>query len=217
MIEAATKVKGAERPAARLLEALSMLAGLMDRVIDEVKALDGAYQERMLQAVHDTEAALQVQAQEHLERSRQEVVADLTHKFQLELHSSLEALKEEFNTERSTLNMEVRQAVDAAAKLEIERSRLISELDRVQQETGAELEMVRAEAADSKSKAEQPPVAATAVTDEITAVEARLKEVLAIIDNPATELSAVIRKNVEKSELEAYLKGIRFAASGGKE
>ena len=39
-----------------------------------------------------------------------------------------------------------------------------------------------------------------------------LTEVMKLIDDPASALSTVMRKNVEKSELESYLKGIRFAA-----
>jgi len=35
-----------------------------------------------------------------------------------------------------------------------------------------------------------------------------------IIEDPNTELSVVIRKNVEKLELEAYLKGLRYTADG---
>jgi hypothetical protein len=48
----------------------------------------------------------------------------------------------------------------------------------------------------------------------VARVQARLAEVTAIIDDPATELSVVIRKNVEKLELEAYLKGLRYKAEG---
>ena len=32
-----------------------------------------------------------------------------------------------------------------------------------------------------------------------------------LIDDPASALSTVMRKNVEKVELESYLRGIRFA------
>ena len=38
-----------------------------------------------------------------------------------------------------------------------------------------------------------------------------ISQIIAVIDNPDTELSIVIRKNVEKAELDAYLKGILFS------
>jgi len=49
-----------------------------------------------------------------------------------------------------------------------------------------------------------------AIAAEVARVEAQLNEIIAVIDNPNTELSTVIRKNVEKAELDAYLKGIMF-------
>jgi len=36
-----------------------------------------------------------------------------------------------------------------------------------------------------------------------------------LIDDPETELSTVIRKNVERAELDAYLKGILFSLGRG--
>jgi chromosome segregation ATPase len=50
-----------------------------------------------------------------------------------------------------------------------------------------------------------------AITAEISRVERQLSEVIAVIDSPDTELATVIRKNVEKAELDAYLKGILFS------
>jgi chromosome segregation ATPase len=49
------------------------------------------------------------------------------------------------------------------------------------------------------------------INAEIKRVEGLLGQIIAIIDNPDTELSTVIRKNVEKAELDAYLKGILFS------
>jgi len=49
-----------------------------------------------------------------------------------------------------------------------------------------------------------------AIAAEVARVESQLTEIVAVIDNPNTELSTVIRKNVEKAELDAYLKGILF-------
>jgi chromosome segregation ATPase len=50
-----------------------------------------------------------------------------------------------------------------------------------------------------------------AIAAEVARVEALISEIVSIIDNPATELSTIIRKNVEKAELDSYLKGILFA------
>ena len=56
----------------------------------------------------------------------------------------------------------------------------------------------------------------TAIEDEVSRVESLIKEVVALMDDPDTELSTIIRKNVEKAELDAYLKGIMFAFGRSK-
>lgn len=53
----------------RVLEALSTLATFLERTIGEVKALDADFQNRILQAVHETEASFQSQAAQHLEKA----------------------------------------------------------------------------------------------------------------------------------------------------
>jgi chromosome segregation ATPase len=46
---------------------------------------------------------------------------------------------------------------------------------------------------------------------EFARVEGKIAEIARLIDDPSTELSLVIRKNVERAELDAYLKGILFS------
>jgi len=50
-----------------------------------------------------------------------------------------------------------------------------------------------------------------AIAAEVSRVEAQISQIIAVIDDPETELSTVIRKNVEKAELDAYLRGILFS------
>ena len=219
-METAAKPPQAFRSTDRLLEALSTLAALLDRTISEVKSLDGDFQARLLQAVHDTEASLQSQAAEHVERA----IADASDKIRQDITSGfttqIEAVRAEFETERERLNRELSRATEAGALLESERQRLTAELERTREEAQSEIERARAEAAAAANSA--PPPASNGggnpalLNEEITRAEAKLREIVALIDDPATELSAVIRKNVQRSELEAYLKGIRFALNNGK-
>ncbi|HET9132506.1 MAG TPA: hypothetical protein VFO86_16245, partial [Terriglobia bacterium] len=60
----------------------------------------------------------------------------------------------------------------------------------------------------------QNSVANESIQAEVHRVEDSIRSISAIIDAPETELSLVIRKNVERAELEAYLKGIKFAVTG---
>jgi hypothetical protein len=56
-------------------------------------------------------------------------------------------------------------------------------------------------------------------TEEIDAEVNRIQDMIAgiakLIDDPETELSTVIRKNVERAELDAYLRGILFSLGRG--
>jgi len=61
-----------------------------------------------------------------------------------------------------------------------------------------------------RGSVENPQTWARAITAEVSREERLRSEVIAVIDNPDTELSTVIRKNVEKAELDAYMKGILF-------
>jgi hypothetical protein len=207
-MDTATKPLQGVRPADKVLEALSTLAALLDRTINEVKNLDGDFQTRLMQAVHDTEASLQAQTAQHVEQARQEIRDELNAKFQNDLQSALDNLTENFNTERTRFDKELRHAVDAAAQLEAERSGLIAEVERARDDV----------ASAAKAAAAAPPSAAqpAALQDEMAKAEARLQEILKLIEDPAAELSTVIRKNVEKSEVEAYLRGMRFAVGIAK-
>jgi chromosome segregation ATPase len=50
-----------------------------------------------------------------------------------------------------------------------------------------------------------------AIRAEVARVEGQVSQILAAMDDPNTPLPAVIRKNVEKAELDSYLKGILFS------
>jgi hypothetical protein len=215
-MDTATKAPQGARPADKVLEALATLAALLDRTINEVKYLDRDFQERLMQAVHDAEASLQAQTAEHVESARQEVQGQLNTKFQGDLQAALDGLKSGFEVERERFNKELRHAVEAAAQLESERSGLIAEMQRVKDDSAAEIENARDEAAAAKvpGPAAVAPVPSASMQEEIAGAEARLQGIMKIIDDPATELSTVIRKNVERSEVEAYLRGMRFVLNG---
>ena len=219
-----TVVKTAPAPprsAERLMQALSTLAALLDRTINEVKNLDKEFETRLHRDVQDT-----------VSRVRDEVSRDLTDRFQQEMQTLLEASRIEFETERERLTLtmneavqtasqlkgqhqqvhqDLNQAVQAAVKLESERSRLTAELSRAREEARLEVEKAR-EAAETAARAVQSSERRTPreVEAEVTRVEARIREISALIEDPATELTVVIRKNVERSELDSYLKGIRL-------
>jgi chromosome segregation ATPase len=56
----------------------------------------------------------------------------------------------------------------------------------------------------------------SALDAEVARIEEMIATIARLIDDPDTELSTVIRKNVERAELDAYLKGILFSLGRGQ-
>ena len=214
-MDAATKMPQETRATDRVLEALSTLAALLDRTINEVRSMEGDFQKRVLQAVHDSETSVQSKAAEHLEASLTEARSKLEEQFS----SRIAELSTQWNDERNRLNAELGKMAQTSAQWETERARLNGELERiarVQAATQAEAEKaILAMKAATTSAKNAKSANSEALNSEIEGVEARIKEITALIEDPASELSTVIRKNVERAELESYVKGIRYALSNG--
>ena len=206
----------------RVLEALATLAALLDRSMNEVKALDADYQIRLAETVHKTEETLQAQAVQQVEKARTELREELTKKFETELKQSMDSLRSEFHTERERMgfeteaererfNKEISEASNSLSELQAEKSRLSAEVEAVKASSAAEIKRVKTEAEAAVASAISSAIPESSNGEEIAKVEAKLAAVVQLVEDPATELSVVIRKNVEKLELEAYLKGLRYA------
>ena len=218
-METTTKTPQGARATDRVLEALSTLAALLDRSINEVKSLDSEFQNRLLQAVHETESSLQNQAAQHLDAALAETRTKLEDQFKAKISD----LTAEWETERTRLNGEVDRISKAAAQWEAERKRLTGEMERLAQlqaMTQAEAEKAiaaaKAAAAASAAPKASSPVVTESLVKEMERVEGLIKQISALMEDSSTDLSTVIRKNVEKAELESYLKGMRFALNGGR-
>jgi len=214
------------KPTDRMMEALSTLAALLDRTIAEVKTLDGDFQKRIATAVQEKEETLRTESGESVDSARNAVREELTTRFHAQLQTGLgtlkadfqaerERMRSEFDAERDRLGKELQQAGDTAAELQSERSRLNAELKRVKDDAAGEIDRIRANADAAIAEAAAIKKVPVPSNDELARAQTRLDAVIKVIEDPATELSVVIRKNVEKLELEAYLRGLRYAVNGG--
>ena len=127
----------------------------------------------------------------------------------------------QWEEERNQLKAEVAKMTGTTSKWEAERARLNGELQhlaKVQAATQAEAEraIMALKAANAASQAAKPSMNSPALNNEIDRVQVLIKTLSDLIEDPASELSIVIRKNVERAELEAYLKGIRYALNGAE-
>ena len=87
-----------------------------------------------------------------------------------------------------------------------QKSQLAQEL----QSASSLLEAERARLSAAHASGSGEGIDTEAIGAEVSRVESMISEIIAVIDDPDTDLSTVIRKNVEKAELDSYLKGILF-------
>jgi len=123
-----------------------------------------------------------------------------------ELTEAVDRVRTELTEERDRLSRQLDELLHSAAKWDSERDQLKEE---VRVATSAK------DKAMSEAKVSVQSMAPNeSLQGEVHRVEELIRSISAIIDAPETELSLVIRKNVERAELEAYLKGIKFAVTG---
>ena len=195
----------------RVVEALDTLVASLCRTINEVKSLDSDFRSRLVQAVHDAEAFAQSQAAQHLQKALAETRSDLEEQFK----NKIAELSAEWEKERLRLNAAVDRAAEAGAVWEAERGRLNDEIERLtlalaKAQTDSDKAHEAAQNAAASAAQASTPVYSAVFLQEVERAENLVKQISVLIDESATDLSLVIRKNVERAELEAYLKGIRF-------
>jgi hypothetical protein len=123
-----------------------------------------------------------------------------------ELADAVERVRTELTDDRDRLNRQLDELLHSAAEWDSER-------DSLKEEARAALAAKDKATADAKVSGNSV-IANESLQTEVHRVEESIRTISAIIDAPETELSLVIRKNVERAELEAYLKGIKFAVTG---
>jgi hypothetical protein len=106
--------------------------------------------------------------------------------------------------------------MEDAVSIALERQ-IRTAVERVRSELGAENQKLRQELERAQADGEKRTFAASAasefVREEVARVEAAIRELNNVIDDPDAELSVIVRKNVERAQMDAYLKGLHFAAA----
>ena len=186
------------------------------------------------------QAQAQIQAYEVAARSSKPAEAQIE-----QIRREKEALQKEFQEARNAWSSERHQLITEIERLETQIQRVSRSGERVNNEIVDQLRMQYEErleeaiqqkthlaqqlqSASSLLEAERARLSAAhtngdssmdknVINAEVSRVQGLISEIIAIIDNKDTELSTVIRKNVEKVELDAYLRGILFALGRKKE
>jgi chromosome segregation ATPase len=199
-MDTATKLPQEARPKDRVPEALSALVTLLDRAIKQAHSLETEIQGEAARRVELELATTRTSIEEHFKSRMTEVSA-------------------EWKSERERLTAELAHRTQTAAQWEAERSRLNGEIERLTQSQAAtRTEAQKAIAAVKQAAAAEGTLSAAseAISTEIARVEQMIKDISTLVEDPSTDLSTAVQKNVERAELEAYLRGIQFALGGGK-
>jgi hypothetical protein len=167
-------------------------------VIEQVRREKDAIQREFLGARNTWDSErIELRAQVERLGSQIQRMSEASHRVSDEIVEQLRSQYEERLQEAIQQKIQLAQQLQSASMLlEAERKRL--------------------SAAHKKEESNGDNIDKGAITAEVSRVEALLGEIVAVIDNEQTELSTIIRKNVEKAELDAYLKGILFALGRNK-
>jgi chromosome segregation ATPase len=192
----------------RLTQTVAALARLLDQTMNDIQAADAEFQDQIhdLAADRDRQRLEMEQLQDaatEWESERTRLLADFDRSNILLEQAKSDhdrALAETDEAASIALEMQIATAVERVraeltAKWNAERESLIAERDRAQQRL---------------ADAVPAPADSAAIDAEVARVEEMIHAISHVVENPDTELSIVIRKNVERAELESYLRGLRF-------
>ena len=223
----------------RLAQTMAALARLLDQTMNDIQALDSEFQEELGHSaeslkiamaeternLHEIKQLREAAAGWEAERARLQAECERA-KGQAEQaqQDHTKALAETDEAAAIALERQIATAVERVraeltSRFEADRATLVSDRNRAQQRLAdlatefeglkAELEKVQQAPAPTEAS-KQSGADVEALKAEVARVEAHIQDISRIVEDHETELSVVIRKNVERAELESYLRGLRF-------
>jgi chromosome segregation ATPase len=150
-------------------------------------------------------------AEESIASMREELITAATIRDDLETRLKNTAKLSDTPSAHSELETHLQKAVQERTELEAEVKKLQADLQAARAQVASSTANTSEEAAGMQSHTVVSSVFSEKLDGEVARVQNLLVEAIKLIDDPATALSTVMRKNAEKAELESYLRGIRFA------
>jgi hypothetical protein len=222
----------------RLVQTVAALARLLDQTMNEVQALDSEVREELGHSAESLRIALKEAERNagELQQLREATIGWGAEKESLlaecerarattdqNQREHERALSETDEAASIALERQISTAVERVraqltARWEEERAALLSDRNRAQQRLadigseceGLRLELEKARQTPAPAASNQPGVNTEAIQSEVARVQELIQGVSLIVEDSETDLSVVIRKNVERAELESYLRGLRF-------
>ncbi|HEY2381107.1 MAG TPA: hypothetical protein VGK48_07980 [Terriglobia bacterium] len=111
---------------------------------------------------------------------------------------------------------QIREEIHSGSVAQLKREHAASIEDMVQkhEQLTQELQVPRAVSGNSSEMIPTqgiPPGASPAVDGEVTRIRQSIADIEKLIEDPDTSASTIARKNIERKELEAYLRGLLFS------
>ena len=160
-------------------------------------------------ALAETDEAAALALERQVANAVERVRDDLTAKWDAErakLVAERNRAQQRLADTASDYEAQVAEAVNGVrAQLTTEIDELRRELEEARQSAAVEAAPVFAGGSSSDTET---------IHAEIARVESSIQAISQIVEDPDTELSTVIRRNVERAELESYLRGLRFKSKG---
>jgi hypothetical protein len=206
-------LKGTEQ----LVQTVSALARLLDQAMNDIQTVDTEFQEELGHSAEKLKIAMQEAERNgnELKKFREAATAWETEKAGLvaEKAGLVAAMAETDEAASIALETQIATAVERVrseinARWEADRATLLADRNRAQQrlaDMATECDTLKQEL-----EAARKSLNVEAIEAEVARVETLIQEISRVVDNQETELSVIIRKNVERAELESYLKGLRF-------
>ena len=201
---------------------------LLSRFETETEQLKADFEDRRLKITADAEAAAEFRfaekfaaANQDFQRREQEIQATTgqrlektTNEFaaeRREFQQRIDALEEEIACSKKMAQQVIRTPLSRELETKLEEvmgenARLAEELKESNARRNAEGQRLETTPARSDTRD-----VSDAVKAEIERIEFREREISGKIEDPSTDLGTQIRFNRERSELEAYLKGLRYS------
>ena len=215
--------KASLRGTERLSQTVAALARLLDQTMNDIQVLDSEFQEEVDRNSREVERLREACSNWDVERAG--LLAECEHARDLVervKRDHEQALADSDEAAAIALDRQVNTQVERAgaemtARWEADRATLVAERNRAQQrlaDMSAECDTLRAELEKVRQAPAPAPKQAApdaeALQSEVARVEGLIQAISKVVEDPNTELTVVIRKNVEREELESYLRGLRF-------
>jgi DNA repair exonuclease SbcCD ATPase subunit len=136
--------------------------------------------------------------EQELEQARQEILRQGTESGDSVSSEVVEQLRQQYDERMQDM---IRQKTQLSDELRSITSLLEEERDKL--------------GANGTGSQEPSTMDSGAIDAEVSRIQDLIAGIAKLIDNPETELSTVIRKNVERAELDAYLRGILYSLGRG--